>query len=354
MTILDMLLLRRLGSRIGIAVFGAFGIISLVDLLNTWRFEHLVSIGGPFLGIMGIVTNAGIWTIKTLPVTLLLGAILGLLDLQARREMTVILASGISIWRLARAPLLAVIVGGAALVLAGDTAIVLSMRALSISPPQTTAASGNALWLEQRGNSLDYVLLAQHPHPGGQILESVTFFLPRELGGPRIEAPLAELRDGHWFIERGVRFAPDTAPQRIANLEVPTQAGRDDMRARLASPEELTVFELLQVRNLRASDPGLRSGLEMRLMRLFALPLTLAASVIIALAFTAGYRRTNKYGSAVLYGIVLGFVVYLVTEMAATAGSAGIIQPALAAFAPAFVAIVIGTTVLLFREDGQR
>jgi lipopolysaccharide export system permease protein len=43
-----------------------------------------------------------------------------------------------------------------------------------------------------------------------------------------------------------------------------------------------------------------------------------------------------------------------VTEMAAIAGSAGILQPAFAAFAPAFVAMVVGVTVLLFREDGQR
>ena len=92
----------------------------------------------------------------------------------------------------------------------------------------------------------------------------------------------------------------------------------------------------------------------MRLSRLFALPLSLAASLLIAFAFTTGYRRTNKYGVTVLYGIVLGFVVYVVTEMAAIAGSAGVLQPAFAAFAPAFVALVIGTTVLLYKEDGRR
>jgi lipopolysaccharide export system permease protein len=55
----------------------------------------------------------------------------------------------------------------------------------------------------------------------------------------------------------------------------------------------------------------------------------------------------------VLYGIVLGFVVYVITEMAAMAGGAGVLEPAFAAVAPAFVAIVIGMTVLLFREDGR-
>ena len=81
--------------------------------------------------------------------------------------------------------------------------------------------------------------------------------------------------------------------------------------------------------------------------------MTLAASLLVAFAFTTGYRRTNKYGAAVLYGIVLGFVFYVVTELAVQAGYAGVLQPAFAAFAPAFVAFVVGTTVLLFREDGR-
>jgi lipopolysaccharide export system permease protein len=91
----------------------------------------------------------------------------------------------------------------------------------------------------------------------------------------------------------------------------------------------------------------------MRFFRLVSLPLTLAGSLLIAFAFTAGYRRTNKYGGTVLYGIVLGFVVYVITEMAALAGAAGVLRPSFAAIAPAVVAMVIGTTVLLFKEDGR-
>ncbi|HHY50354.1 MAG TPA: LptF/LptG family permease [Alphaproteobacteria bacterium] len=328
------------------------GMISLAETLNTWRYEHLASIGGPLLGIVAIVGTAGIWTLNTLPVSLLIGAIIGLLDLQARRELTIIRASGISVWRTLRAPLIAVLVIGGLVAVVGDAALVILMRSLSISLPQ--AAATGALWMEQNGAGRTYVVVSLHPHAGGTILEDVTFFLPSELNGPRITAPRAELRDGAWFVPSGIRLAPDTVPRRIENLEIPTTSTPGDLGARLASPSELTFFELLQIESLRVSDPLLRSGIQTRLARLFALPLSLAGSLLIAFAFTAGYRRTNKYGAAVLYGIVLGFVVYVVTEMAAIAGSAGLMQPAFAAFAPALVAMVIGTTVLLYREDGRR
>jgi lipopolysaccharide export system permease protein len=55
----------------------------------------------------------------------------------------------------------------------------------------------------------------------------------------------------------------------------------------------------------------------------------------------------------VLYGIVLGFVVYVVTEMAGRAGEAGVVQPVIAVLGPALIAIVAGATVLLNREDGR-
>lgn len=91
----------------------------------------------------------------------------------------------------------------------------------------------------------------------------------------------------------------------------------------------------------------------MRLIKLLALPLVLTGSLFIAFAFTAGYRRGSNYGPAVLYGIVLGFVVFVITEMADRAGSTGVLDPTFAAVGPAFVAIVIGVTVLLHKEDGR-
>src|SRR5690606_10407837 len=137
------------------------------------------------------------------------------------------------------------------------------------------------------------------------------------------------------------------------DLALPTTTTAGDMGIKLASPVELTIFELAAALGQRLTDPELRNGVEMRFLRLLALPLVLIGSLLIAFAFTAGYRRTNKYGAAVLYGIVLGFVVYVITEMAAMAGAAGVLRPSFAALAPAIVAMVIGTTVLLFKEDGR-
>jgi len=122
-----------------------------------------------------------------------------------------------------------------------------------------------------------------------------------------------ELRDGAWHIPEAIRFRPDMAPEALRDFPLPTRTTAGDMEVKLASPGELTIFELAEAMAERLTDPELRNGVEMRFLRLLTLPLVLIGSVVIAFAFTAGYRRTNKYRGAVLYGIVLGFVVYVIT-----------------------------------------
>ncbi|RYE84310.1 MAG: LptF/LptG family permease [Hyphomicrobiales bacterium] len=322
MTLVDWVVLRRLGSRIAVTVLVMFGIIALAESLNVWRFEHFSAIGGPLLGLLAIVTGATRWSIGVLPVTVLIGAIIGLLDLQARREMTVIKATGLSIWTVLRAPIIAIAMFGVFTSLVIDTSMVLINRSLSISLPQS--GGSGTLWLEQSGGDRRYVLMALHPHPGGTVLEDVTIFVTSGDSAERIHAKTAQLVPGAWRIPEGIRFQPDFPPRRIVALL-----------------------------SREVSDPQARNRLEMRLTRPFAMPLMLAGSLVIAFAFTAGYRRTNKYGVAVLYGVVLGFVVYVIQEMANMAGLAGVLRPVYAATGPAFVAIVIGVTVLLHKEDGR-
>jgi lipopolysaccharide export system permease protein len=50
--------------------------------------------------------------------------------------------------------------------------------------------------------------------------------------------------------------------------------------------------------------------------------------------------------------VAVGFMLYVVSKIAWDLGSGGIVPPELAAWLPAVVTLLVGTTVLLHLEDG--
>ena len=66
MSRIDWLLLRRIGGRVLVTVLVFYGLITLVESLDTWRFNNLAARGGPQLAVFGVMISATHWTIKTL------------------------------------------------------------------------------------------------------------------------------------------------------------------------------------------------------------------------------------------------------------------------------------------------
>jgi len=351
---IDRLVLWRIGSRVIMTVLIFYGLIALVESLDTWRFNYVSEQRGLPTAILMVAMSAVRWTIKTLPVTVLMGCILGLADLKARHELTVIKASGISIWRVLRAPVAALVICSFFIALGAETISTQINRELSPTPPGQAAqlTPPGEIWLEQRSGDIHYVLMARSMAPGGAALGNVTLFHMGESDVPRLEADEAILTNGFWHMPVATARSANAPPYRVFDVRVPTNSSPAEIGLQTASTEDLTFFELADLLQRGVADPSIRAATSMRLIKLLALPLVLTGSLLIAFAFTAGYSRNTQMGPAVLYGVVLGFLVFMITEMADRAGSTGVLNPIFAAAAPAIVAIVIGLTVLLYKEDG--
>ena len=352
---IDWVILRRVGSRVGLAMLVLFGMLMLVESLDSWRFTYLSAVGGAPLAVLGIASAAATWLIKSLALTVLVGTVIGVIDLQSRRELTVIKSSGLSIWRILRAPTLAVLIGGFAIVLVGEGIVTQINRGLAANQPGDTASlsPSGGLWLEQSANGERYVIEAEHVIGKELQLADVTVFLTDGAQEGRILAPRANLVDGAWLLPIATRYRVELAPEHLTNFTMPTTTTHGDLVLKLRSTDDMTFFELAASLATKVSDPALRSAVATRFFRLLSLPALLVGALFIAFAFTAGYRRSSGYGAPIVYAIFLGFVVFVITEMADRAGSAGVLDPTLAACGPAFVAIMIGLTVLLYREDGR-
>jgi len=348
---IDWVVTRRLLGSIGLTLAVMYGLVLLIESLSTSRFEALMTLGGPGVAVLAIAASAARWLLDTLPLTVLVGAIAGLLNLQTTREMTVIKSSGTSVWRLMRAPLAIALLGGLMISMGVHAAVVAVDRSLTAGGGEAQLEAGG-LWLDERSADGHYILQADYVHPDGEALGDVTVFM---LDSPhqRIEAATAQLVGREWVMAEATVFVSNHVPEQASDFHLATTTSRGDIRTKVSSVKDMTIYELASALAARLNDPRRLAETFTQFVRLIGLPASLCGSLVIAFAFTAGYRRTNKYGGTVLYGIVLGFVVYVVTEMAGRAGDAGVIQPVVAVLGPAVVAIVAGATVLLNREDGR-
>ena len=86
---------------------------------------------------------------------------------------------------------------------------------------------------------------------------------------------------------------------------------------------------------------------------LWSLPLKLAAMTLIACAFALGVSaRGGGAGRLVGMGVVAGFALFVLSELSAAVAEASIVPVALAAWAPAVLAVLLAVSLLLYREDG--
>jgi lipopolysaccharide export system permease protein len=349
---IDLVILSRVLGNIGGVLAFAYAISCMVEGLNGDRFAALSAVGGPPLAIVGAAAAAARGVLDLLPLLVLIGTILGLLALQNSREMTIVKASGSSIWRAMSAPLVAMLVLGLAVGLGVDGGVTLLTRSLAPSALQGNSGESRPIWLEERGTGPNYRMVANFVDPSGAQLRDVTIFMldPPRL---RIEAPVVQLADRHWVVPTAQILRSNQSPQLVTDYRLQSSSTLSDLRAKLTAPNDQTAFELGNVLSGRLTDPTERPQALTRFLKLVFLPVTLAGAMVLAFAFTASYQRTSRYGRTVLSGIMLGFVFYVVAEMASRAAYVGVLPPPIAALGPSLLVLVVGATVLLYREDGR-
>lgn len=344
----DWLVLRRILTRFAITFIVFFGLFALVETLNTQKIQRLSALGGPGLALLGVVLTGLRSSIGALPVTALIGTVAGVIDLQARRELTVMLSSGISIWRLIFAPVAAVFLLACGISIFGETSIITLNRTVLGQPANRQGPS----WLEQVGTDGAYILRAERVSGSPPAIYNVEVFLASSPDRDRIIAPSAVLKPGHWEFGVATHYRPDSAPEILNAYTLPTATTLGDLRLKASGTVDLTLPELVAAAAIDVSQSDVRSVTLTSLYRTFTLPLMVVGSMLIGVAAAAGYRRNVKYADTVLFAIIVGFVLFVVNEMAVRAGNAGVLAPALATAGPALVSILVGVTALLYSQDG--
>ena len=293
--------------------------------------------------------------LQLLPMAALIGALLGLGQLSAGNELTVIRVSGVSIWRMARS------------LLAGALVLALSALVLSelIAPnTQRFAMHLKSMAMNQRLTLVDtqgvwakdgniYVNVRQLDDAGR--LSGVYLYAMDEAGRltSAAVADRASHEAGGWRLEglRETRLSDD----RTETLAVPTRDWQSSLDPDLLDSFVVDYDSLSALSLARYSDYLSSNGLDSNDVDIYlwsraALPIDIVLLVLLALGFAFGPLRATGTGQRVIVGVMIGVAFYTLSRALLHSGTVYDLHPLLTNFAPTLLLATV-TVAALARVD---
>ncbi len=303
---------------------------------------------------------------ETLPFLILFASIGTFWRLVRSHELVSMRAAGVSVWQF-----LTPVIGCALGVGIAATTVLNPIAAQSygvfqdmerrLLDKQESAMqlSGSGLWIRQKDMSNEapaaqYVLHAQTVEPSRAYAENFIAFRYDEAGMfvERFDADSATLRDGAWRLRSIWVNGPDKAPRFLEEFAIPSDLDFDQIEESFAQAETVSFWNLRDF--IAALERAGFSAIEHRLQfhKLLSLPLLLAAMAMLAATTSLRPHRSGRVGLLLLLGILVGFLVFILSNVIFALGLSGKIPIVLAAWTPAGVTMMFGAALLLHYEDG--
>ncbi|MFC2966545.1 LPS export ABC transporter permease LptG [Acidimangrovimonas pyrenivorans] len=304
---------------------------------------------------------------RILPLIVILSTIMLFLGLARTSELVVIRAAGRSALRCLLAPVVTALVIGALAVAVMNPIVAATSKEYDTLRSHYTrgdqsvlSISREGLWLRQGGDGGQTVIRATRANPDATELYNVSFlsFTPDGTPAMRIEAAKAVLTPGAWKLSDAKVWTFDGTPnpERSArvtkSLSLPSDLTREQIRDSFGTPGVVPIWELPAF-----IDRLEKAGFSARRHRVWfqtelALPLLLAAMVLIGAGFTMRHARFGRTGLMVLLALLAGFAIYFLRNVAQALGESGQIPIALAAWSPPVAAVLLALGFLLHLEEG--
>lgn len=363
---LSLYVARRFTASFLLVFFGLFAVLYLIEMVEQIRrFSGAgVSLSRTAeLALLKVPESA----YRILPMAMILASIALFLALARSSELVVIRAAGRSALRMLVSPLVAAVLIGAFAVAALNPIVAGTSKRYETLSDRYRLGDGNVLsvsreglWLRQGTEEGQTVIQAARANLDGTTLFDVSFITFGFQTGPiaRINAAKAELTPGAWILTdaKEWRFTPETNPEANSRLHntfrLPSELTAEQIRDSFGTPSSIAIWDLPAfISSLERAGFSARKHYVWLHMEL-ALPLLMAAMVLVGAGFTMRHARSGRTGIMVLLAVVSGFAIFLLRNFAQVLGENGQIPILIAAWSPPAAAALLSLSLILHLEDG--
>lgn len=346
-------------------------IVGLIELLELVRRTADNTRGiSFFLLLQMVLLKLPTTAEKVYPFAVMIGAMVTLARLTRSSELIVARAAGVSVWQFLLPGVVVAFALGTLFVTVVNPIAAITIGAYDrlegryiTGKPSTLSISPSGLWLRQTdeenipfGTSAanEYIIHAVRMNQSNYALENVIIFLfdaAHHFVG-RVDAPSARLASNEWIIENATLSAPEAIAKHVDEYRMPTQLTLNHIQDSFSEPETFSFWELPGFIDVleKAGFSALHHKLHFH--SLMAMPLLLAGMLLLAAIFSLRIPRRGRNGVLVVTGLVVGFLIYFMTNIIYTFGATGELPIVLAAWAPSLIVMMVAVSALLHLEDG--
>lgn len=346
---------------VGMVFLAVISLVYLVDLVEGMRkyggresVEFSIIVTMSFLKLPGLAE-------QVLPFTVLFGGMWTFTRLTRSHELVVARAAGVSVWQFLTPPLAIGLIAGLVLVtLFNPMAAAMNQQFERLHVRHTSGGtsqlsiSRTGLWLREGTEAGQLVIHALKVSDQGVRLDDVIIFEydPDDRLIGRIDAKSAALTVGFWEIRHAWASPVGQPPVYREQIKLATNLLIEDVEENFAAPNTMSFWELPRFIQIAESAGFSATRHRLHWHTILSTPLLIFAMILIAATFSLRFSRLGGIGQLVAAGVLTGFALYFISDLAEALGLSGNLPVALAAWAPTGVATLLGTTMLFHLEDG--
>ncbi|MCW5729757.1 MAG: LPS export ABC transporter permease LptG [Alphaproteobacteria bacterium] len=339
-----------------LCALGFTAVIQILELLEVTRDLAVRGDGGFLVTLYYMGLRFPAILVQTVPLAVLMGALLALLHLAANNEIIALKSVGISFYAVLASLLPVGLLVALGYHVLGDLVAPAADRKLQFWWNETTPLAQQSLPPRAWMRDGDSVVVVDRIHPRGDELYGVTIHVRDAAANmtERLVAEQARYEDGQWRLYSVHRQLVNEAPgaQREEIPMLPWASGLTPANlAEIATPPRIFTFTQLR-RVLSGEWVGSRAQYyyQTKLHKKIAGPVSLLLLILIAAPVAQTIRREGTGGLALVFGVILGFGYFVADGLVLTLGEGGLLPGIVAAWMPTLIFTMVSGAILLHRE----
>ncbi len=358
--ILRYLIKENLFSFLIILTFSCLLFIS-IDLIELIRRSSSKSIEFNILFQMSILHIPSLFPI-ILPTVFLLSSMNTYMKLNKNNELSVLRASGFSIWSLIFPALINVMLISSIFILLFNP--IFALMNIKFKNYESIYFKGNAglysisqtgLWLREKNDAFEYVINAKHYSSQEKKLKEVKIF-KFDLNNKFLERIDIEnvdmINDRLWKLVDGYKLELNKPPKEFKELNLDINLDVNKIEKNFRPPETISFWELeTYIKNLENSGFSVRKHVIYK-NYLHSYPLILTAMVLLGCILSIKKERVKKNIIKIIFGIIIGVVFHFFSDLIKTLGQTGNLNVFFAVWSPPIIFNLFLVSTLIHIEDG--